>query len=93
MSVYLVDNTKKLDSMNIKLYKHLNWRLKEYYNPSKRLKRVFWDVPLSRFCFYKLLDGVDSNIIFKVFTTMTNEEGFALLKKFEPKMVMLDEPV
>lgn len=55
------------------------------------MKRRFWDVPLSRFYSYKLIDGVDDELIYKIFTTMTSDEAIAILKKFESKMVFVDE--
>ena len=62
-----------------------------YYNTPREVKRHFWDVALMRFYFYKRLDGVNDDLIFKIFTTITSDEAIALLKKYESKMIMLDK--
>lgn len=93
MSVYLVDNTQKLERLDSIGLRRMSYRLIMFYKISKDIKRKFWDVPLSRFYFYKRLDGVDDELIYKIFTTLTSDEALNLLKKFEPKMVLLDEVI
>ena len=91
MSVYLVDNTKKLERLDDVGYRRMGYRLIMFYKISREMKRRFWDVPLSRFYSYKRLDGVDDELIYKIFTNMTSDEAIAILKKFESKMVFIDE--
>lgn len=91
MSVYLVDNTKRLERLDDVGYRRMSYRLIIFYKISREMRRRFWDVPLSRFYSYKRLDGVDDELIYKIFTNMTSDEAIDILKKFESKMVFIDE--
>lgn len=72
--------------------RRMGYKLIMFYNPEKKVKR-FWDVSLTRFYSYKWLDGLTEDIIFKIFTSYTSDDCLALLKKFESKMVLLDEVI
>ena len=93
MSVYLVDNSQKLERLDSVGLRRMNYKLIMFYKISKDVKRKFWDVPLTRFYFYKRLEGVNDELIYKIFTTLTSDEALDLLKKFEPKMILLDEVI
>ena len=93
LSVYLVDNTQKLERLDSLGLRRMSYRLVVFYKIAKDVKRKFWDVPLTRFYFYKRLEGVSDDLIYKIFTTMTSDEALDLLKKFEQKMVFVDEVI
>ena len=91
MSVYLVDNTKMLERLNDVGLRRMSYRLIMYYKIPRETKRRFWDVPLVRFYTYKWIDGVTDDLIYKIFTTITSDEAIAILKKFENKIIFVDE--
>lgn len=83
LSVYLVDNTQRLEHLDSLGLRRMSYRLIMHYKITKDIKRKFWDVPLTRFYYYKRLDGVDDELIYKIFTNMTSDDAIGLLKKFE----------
>lgn len=93
LSVYLVDNTQRLEHLDDVGLRRMSYRLIMFYKLTRDVKRRFWEVSLNRFYYYKRLDGVNDDLIYKIFTTMTSDEALNLLKKYEPKIIFIDEVI